>query len=356
VKRASYMLCALACLVSLASSCATTGASGKGDENLPSAGVGPFRKLAEDEVAGVAPFVLDDKTGLYREPSAIADGARTLLFAVGRDAGKDVIVRTRADDGRSFYGTGADTGRRPLVVLSADRPWEGDALHGPFALRVGGEMLLFYAGADGIGLSRSADGLTFTKEPTPVLVREPSWSWETTAPRGPSAYVDSAGRTHLFFASGASIGEAISEDGVAFRHAGAVLHPAAPPDALLPNEKPPFDTASVGDPNVTVRVTPAGRLHVRVLYTGRDASGASSIGLAARYGDDGPLERASLPVYAVGQKEAAPTLLEGSGGTFLYVQQERRGAGSDPGYSAIAAAFAPGNVKLPLPAPFPDGP
>ncbi len=88
-------------------SCATTGASGKGDENLPSAGVGPFRKLADDEVLGVAPFVLDDKAGQYREPAAILDGASVLLYATGKDGGgaRDVIVRSRAEDARSFFGT-----------------------------------------------------------------------------------------------------------------------------------------------------------------------------------------------------------------------------------------------------------
>ena len=49
--------------------CATTGEAGEGDKNLPSAGVGPFRKLEPEEVKGLAPFVLQDEASLYREPA-----------------------------------------------------------------------------------------------------------------------------------------------------------------------------------------------------------------------------------------------------------------------------------------------
>lgn len=346
-----------ALLLAVTGACATTGVAGRGDENLPSAGVGPFRKLADDEVQGVAPFVLDDRQSAYREPSVLLEGASTILFAVASEGARDVIVRTRATDGRSFYGTSADVGRRPEVVLTADAPWEGARVGGPFALRVGAEVRLYYAAEGGIGLARSADGRTFQKAPAPVLVRDAASPWETTPLSGPTAYVDAAGKLHLFYASGSSIGEAESDDGVTFRKLGVVLGPAPPPapGSLAPNEKPPFDAARVADPCVSIRTTPAGRVHVRVLYTGEDEGGATTIGFAARYGDSGALERASVPVYAVGQREAAPALAEAGEGTFLYVQQERRGLGSE-GYLAVAAAFAPGNVELPAPSAFPDAP
>jgi hypothetical protein len=136
-----------------------------------------------------------------------------------------------------------------------------------------------------------------------------------------------------------------------------VLGPSAPaaPGSLLPNEKPPFDTGRVGDPCAAVRTTPAGRLHIRVLYTGADTAGVTAIGLAGRYGDRGPLMRQAAPVYSVGAKEAAPALLELPSGSYLYVQQDRR-VDEKLTYTAIAAAFSPVSVKLPAPAPFPDGP
>ena len=100
---------AILLLVALAA-CATTGVSGEGDRNLPTVGVGPFRKLVADEVREIAPFVYDDRLALYREPAVVADGAATLLYVVAKRDGRDVIVRTRAEDGRAFYGSTSDFG------------------------------------------------------------------------------------------------------------------------------------------------------------------------------------------------------------------------------------------------------
>lgn len=359
------------CAVVLLLSCATTGVDGDGDLNLPTVSVGPFRKLATDEVPGIAPFVFDDRTTLYREPTALADGSDVLLFAVSKSgsgaAATDVIVRTRATDGRAFFGTSSDTGKTAPIVLRPTEPWEGGALAGPFVLRSGGEVLLYYAASGGIGLARSSDGgLTFRKEPGPIFARDPAVPWETTQVRAPGVYALPDGRIRLLYTAGPAIGEAESTDGIRFTRLDAdpstpaidpILGPGAPaaPGTLLPNEKPPFDTASVADPSPSTRVTPAGRLHIRVLYTGRDPAGVSTIGFAARYGDRGPLERNRSPVYSVGANEAAPAYVEVPGGAYLYVQQTRR-VDERLSYSAIAAAFAPGSVKLPAPASYPDGP
>jgi hypothetical protein len=367
----SRSLVVLAVAGAAITSCATTGAEGEGDKNLPTAGVGPFRKLGVDEVPGIAPFVLDDRVAIYREPAILApltatDDSPAIMYAVGKPAGVDVIVRTRANDGRAFLGTSGDFGKSPAIVLAADAPWEGAALAGPFALQVNGEVLLYYAAAGGIGMARSTDGLAFQKVPGPIFTRDPASFWETTEVRGPSVYVLPDGRFRLLYASGTSIGEAESTDGVHFQRVDPdpstsaidpVLGPAAPaaPGSLLPNEKGPFDTGAVGDPCAVVRTTPAGRVQVRVLYTGTDTAGTPSIGLAGRYGDRGPLTRQPTPVYSVGSKESAPALLELPVGSYLYVQQDRR-VDERLTYKAIAAAFSPGSVKLPPPAPFPDAP
>ena len=369
VVRAGLASCALALAV-LVPSCATTGAAGEGDLNLPTTGVGPFRKLSVDEVPGIAPFVLDDRTAVYREPAVLAPesgGDGVILYAVGRQGASDVIVRTRSDDGRSFFGSSGDFGKTPRVVLSATLPWEGGAVAGPFVLRVNAEVLLFYAAEGGIGLARSTDGgLVFRKEPAPVLTRDAASPWESTQVRAPSVFLLPDGRLRMLYAAGVSIGEAESVDGVRFQRVDPdpttpvlepVLQPAAPAEAgsLLPNERGPFDTALVGDPCVVTRVTPDSRFHVRVLYTGIAATGASAIGFAGRYGDTGLLVRNVAPVYSVGAKEAAPALLEVPGGSYLYVQQNRR-VDERLTYTAIAAAFAPGSVKLRTPLPFPDSP
>ncbi len=346
-----------AALVLLAA-CATTGDSGEGDRNLPNAGVGPFRKLAAEEVKGSAPFVLDDPQALYREPAVLRDGNDTLLFAIAHVGDEDVIVRTRASDERTFYGTSGQFGKKPLVVLSPDAGSEV-ALSGPALMRIGGELFLYYAGARGIGVARSADGRTFAKEPAPILSSDARpGTWETTAPRAPTVFAQPDGRYRMLYAAGSSIGEAESTDGLAWTRVGLspVLTPAPvpAPGTLLPNEKPPFDTAAVGDPCVTTRTTPGGRFHVRVLYTGTDLTGATAIGLAARYGSSGPLDRQPIPVYSVNQAEAAPALLDLGDSSFLYVQQNERSGGQS--FVAIAAAVAPGTIALPPAADYPDSP
>jgi hypothetical protein len=367
--------------------CATLGSTGEGDVDLPSSGVGPFRKLATVETKDVAPFVFHDNVRRYRQPSAVAQdddpaSTRVLLFAVAAEtsAGRvhDVIVRTRADDGRSFFATASDLSLHaqhvPLVVLRADLAWEGEGVTSPSVMRVGTEIWLYYAGAGGVGLARSSDGITFRKEAAPVLASDASVTWETSAPSAPSVARYPDGRWRMMYAAGGQIGEASSDDGVLWTRLDAdpttraidpVLGVSAPidPASLAPGEKPPFDTGEVGDPCLLPRITASGRLHVRVLYTGWDgprgaASRMSAIGFAARYGDSGRLVRNVAPVYAVGQHEAAPSLFSWSRGALLYVEQTMpasgSGSGASPAYPGIAAAFAPPAQTLPPAADFPD--
>jgi hypothetical protein len=159
------------------------------------------------------------------------------------------------------------------------------------------------------------------------------------------------------YAAGSSIGEATSADGVTFtRVDGDPTTPALDP-ILSPRrggpagDAPAFDSGQVADPCIAPRYTPAGRLQIRVLYTGYDgppgAEGRSSaIGLAARYGLAGPLERAASEVYAVGKHEAAPGFFEWSTGAMLYVQEDST---AKPLYAAIAAAVSPADGLLPKP-------
>lgn len=327
----------------LLAACATTGADGHGDVGLPSAGVGPFRKLDSTEVQGVAPFLLDDKARAYQEPTAIVENDDVLLFLSIVDGDGRAIARTRATDGRSFFGAGGDFGHAPEVVLRADQPWEGKALGGPFVMKRGGEWLLYYAADGGIGVARSTDGHAFTKDPGPIL----------PAPaRAPGGYIDTANRIHLFFTSGPDLHEAVDGHDV-----GIVYSPAAIPAVLEKNEKPPFDDASVDDPFVVTRTTPAGRFVVQVLYTGRAQDGTTAIGLAARYGDDGPLARQTLPVYAIGQGERAPAFAATSKGIYLYVQQEKKNlSGTEPPYPGISGAFAPADQKAGATDAYPPSP
>ena len=358
-------------LAALSSACATLGAIGEGDRDLPSSGVGPFRKLTSKEILGVAPFVLNDTLGQYREPAALAldRSGGVALFLVARVAKRDVIVRTRAKDARSFYGASLDTGHAPVVALAADASWEGVDLSGPSPLRVGDEIWLYYAAAGGIGLARSSAGYAFKKLDGPVLAADPTLDRGRT-PSAPSVAILPDGRFRMLFAWGVSIAEAASNDGITWTRVDAdpstsaidpVLTPSAPvaPDTLAPGQKPPFDTGQVTDPVLLPRVTDAGRWQIRVLYTGYDtppeaAARVSAIGFAARYGSDGSLARNSLPVLSLGKHERGPAFFEWDGGAMLYVAIDTVDGALT--YPAIAAAFAPPTQTLDMPSSFADGP
>jgi hypothetical protein len=353
--------------------CGTLASRPGSGENLPSSGVGPFRPLARNEMPPFAapPFVLDDNSSQFREPSVVAaDGEGSgdtdvLLYAVAQISGRDVIVRTRAGDARSFYGsaadneTGAHPAHSPAVVLVPVAAWEGADLSGPSALRVRSGVWLYYAGAGGIGLAKSDDGLTFVKMGQPVLGPDARVAWETAPPRAPSVARMPDGSWRMFYAAGRSIGEASSSDGVAWTRVDAQPETAETDPVLSPGGS--FDSGQVDDPEVLPRVTPGGRLQVRMLYTGYDAppgagsKGASRnsvVGFAARYGDSGPFLRQETPVYSAGVHAAAPALFEYGGGSILYVQEDETALDPAHPYPAIAAGVAPESVALPPAGPF----
>jgi hypothetical protein len=364
-------------LLVLAASCATLGGQSNEGVNLPSSGVGPFRALtaAELALAAIPPNVLSDPSGAYSEPSAVAAGddptsAAVWMYAVGQRGGASVIVRTRADDGRTFYGDAADNADTshprhiPPVVLQADQAWEGSGVSGPSALRAGGQVWLYYAATGGIGLATSADGLTFAKRMEPVLAIDASAAWETTAPHAPSVAVFPDGTWHMLYGAGNAIGEATSADGLVWARSGTQPVLAASPlvdGGVAPASAPAFDAGGVDDPMLAPRTTVDGRLQVRVLYTGYgDPPGAprraSAIGSAGRFDTTGPLTRQASPTYTAQLHERGPALFEYAGGSLLYVAEDASSQAATQPLSAIAGAFAPASVTLGPPASFPATP
>jgi hypothetical protein len=369
------------CLLLLAASCSTLGGESNNGINLPSTGVGPFRPLVDGELApkAVVPYVFGDQSAAYAEPAVVAasddpSSAAVLMYAVAQVGGQAVIVRTRADDARSFYGDATDNAdlshakHTAPTVLSADpaQAWEGAGLAGPWAVRTNGQVWLYYAGVAGIGLATSTDGgLTFTKKGAPVLAPDATVAWESTPPHAPSVAVFPDGTWHMLYGAGGAIGEATSSDGITWTRAGSdpVLAPSAvvDPSTLPTGVDPPFDEAVVDDPVLAPHTTIDGRLQVRVLYTGyRDPPSASprnsSIGLAGRFGTSGALSRQSTPVYTVQLHERAPALFEYDGGSLLYVGEDDTSVSSTNTFPGIAAGYAPIGEKLPAPLPFPSGP
>jgi hypothetical protein len=165
----------------------------------------------------------------------------------------------------------------------------------------------------------------------------------------------------MAYSAGVSIGEAVSADGVSWTRVDADRGTPALDPLLGPGESGSFDAGQVSDPLLAPRVTPAGRLQVRVLYTGWDeppgaSSRSSAIGFAARYGAFGALTRAGAPVYSVSLHAAAPALFEWTAGSMLYVHEDDGAFDRTHPFPAVAAAFAPEQGMLPPVGPFPAGP
>jgi hypothetical protein len=326
--------------------CATL-ATEAGDEGSPrpNAHAGPFRYLRSDEVDNFdSPYVLKKSLANFREATALdldESGALgdSAIYAVALLASKPGIYRFLASDGRSF--SEAPTPSTP--VLAATEAWEGTALDTPEVARVGGEIFLYYSADGGIGLARSSDGVSFTKEPAPVLdAGGPAWENGGT-PRAPAFVEVSPGDYRLFYEVADRIGEARSSDGISWQRMGdaPVLEPAPIGDPA----DPAFDSSHVGDPDAWVAVTPEGRRVTRVYYAGSRADGESGIGLAARYADDGLLTRAPAPALTGPRKPHAPSVLAYRGLTLLFVTQD---ASTSDDYPAVAAGIAPATASIPV--------
>ncbi|UQA56317.1 hypothetical protein [Polyangium aurulentum] len=350
----------------LGAGCATLADAESGGDNLPNAGAGPFRALAQGEIGALrtAPNANADDDTFPRDPAVIdADGDPATIGVLGFFASNpavqgeepdpaalpSAILRFGAIDDRSFD-------RAELVVLTAEAPWEGGTVGAPSAVRVGSEILLYYAAKGGIGLARSADGASFTREPGPVLGPD-AGGWEAGAvPSSPGVVRLEDGSFRMFYevpgTAGSRIGEARSDDGVAWIRVGdrPVLAPSAQGDPA----EPPYDGAGVGAPYPVLARSVEGREILRLYYSARDSEGNRTIGLAARFGHDGmdALERATSPVFGSGSSLGArePCVLVRGAYALLFATQ-RAGRTSSGDYPAVAAGVAPADAPLPPPEP-----
>lgn len=328
-------------------------ASPAGDTNAvrPNAHAGPFRDLTASELPatiGTVPYVLDDPDAEYREGCAVdLDGTgalgRVALYVVADLRPGTGIYRFVSKDGRTF-GENPDPAT-PVLVPSA--AWEGSSVGNPDVHVIGGKVWLLYQAAGGIGLARSDDGVHFTREPGPVLAPDQAAGWEGgKAPGAPDLLQVAADDFRLFYAVDKRIGEARSSDGLHFKRSagGPLLAPEGGGDA---DADAPFDSNAVGDPYAVLATSAEGRLITRLYYAGTGPDGQRSIGMAARFGTDGPLTRATAPVYPVTHDPSSPAVLPFADFTLLYVT-ESEGINPDTAYPAIAAGIAPGNIKIPL--------
>jgi hypothetical protein len=337
-------------LTGLVMGCATLATeAGDIDAVRPNAGAGPFRPITESELgAAGAPGVLRQKAAAsrFRQASALALGegqpGRVALYIVAEQAGVHGIYRFVAADARSFVEPDP-----PGAVLVPSEGWEGAELAQPEVVRVGGEIWLYYAAAGGIGLARSPDGISFSKQPGPVLAAEPGSSWEAgEPPRSPGFVELGADDFRLFYAAAGRIGEARSTDGVSWqRDPEPVLEPAP-----LAGE-PLFDSLQVSDPEPELAASAQGRRITRVYYAGQGAE-SSGIGLAARFGDSGALQRALAPSLTTSRGPSDPALVRFGDLALMYFTQ-KAGASAAQAYPVIALALAPATLTLPPALPNP---
>ncbi len=338
----------------LALGCATLAAPA-GDSNAvrPNAHAGPFRDLKADELpksALTAPYVLSDGRAHFRESCAVdLDGTGALgkvaLYVVGDMGSVTGIYRFMSPDGRSF----GKTPDPPTPVLVPSAQWEGKSVGRPDVHVVDGKIWMLYEADGGIGLARSNDGKNFTREPGPVLGPDASATWEGGKTPGAPALLRVASDDYrLFYAVNDRIGEARSSDGLSFKRIGSA--PLLAPAAGGSDADAPFDSATVGDPYAVLATSAEGRLVTRVYYAGAGADGQRGIGMAARFGVDGPLTRASAPVFPVTRDARSPAVLPFKDFTLLYVT-ELAGTSPSLAYPATAVGIAPGNASIPLPQP-----
>jgi len=333
-------------------SCATLADAAKGDEDLPNAGAGPFRELRKGELglSLVAPAAVDDDKTLARHAAVLdVDGDRTTFEVVGyfgasvngaTAAEPSIAIRRgTAADGRSFR-------RQTEVVLEATEDWEKGTIGSPAAISVGGAVWLFYAGATGIGLAKSSDGVAFAKEAAPVLAAADSGWDQGAVPQSPGVVALPDGGFAMFYevtlGSGVrAIGEARSEDGETWTRVGD--GPALAPGAA---GEEAYDDAGAGAPFPVVGESASGRSFLRLYYAAESGAGKRTIGLAGRFDDGEPFERGVSPVFGAGSSRGPtePCVIVFDGVTFLFATQNRALKSEEP---AIAAGVAPAQAVLP---------
>lgn len=341
----------------LAGACATFADTGGGDDNLPNARVGPFREIAQEELGNsrVAPYALRDDDDFPRDASVLdVDGDPTTLEAwayVARtvpdpavdpdpEAPPTAILRHVALDGRSFD-------RNPVTVLEPSAAWEGGTVGAPSALRVEGEVWLFYSAAGGIGRAVSADGLTFDRGGDGLVLGPSNGGWEQSPPRNPGAIRLADGTFQLFYdadtQAGPAIGEARSVDGVDWERVGdaPVIAPAAT-----------IDAAGAEAPWPLVAESALGRTIEYLYYGAIDADGRATVAIAAREGATGPFQRGSGAVFGASGSlgPTQPCVVRYPAFTLLFATQ-LAGTSSAQQYPAVAIGVAPATITLPEPDP-----
>lgn len=273
---------------------------------LPSAGAGPYARLESDDTTpATEPRFLNDVRANVSDPSMLfgGEGIRVWFTRATTDPVVSEIHYTEATSPRALPSVG------PMLVLSATEAWEEGVVSSPCVTAdPAGGLVMFYEGGvttPSIGRAVSTDGLSWNKDPDPVLVGASSPG---------IGFVE--GEPWLFVTRPTEIGiwRAVdSGSGFVFDTAAVVV-----PRPELPKA---FDRASVSEPWVLAEPTLAGGVtRIHLWFTGSDGEDppAISIGYAASFdGIDWPRfggDKAMLSAEASG----ATVALEATGGLMLF--------------------------------------
>lgn len=232
-----------------------------GRDNLPTSGAGPFRRLETNVDTPIEePWLLSERTLDFTEPALIArDGGGFVFFATRESP------EPPAGDTQIWRGAARDLTEVPdeplAPVLVADQPWEEGRVTGPAIVVLSDRWVMFYEGgpveAPSIGRAESTDdGRTWVKSTGAVML----------GGGAPGAAFD--GETWLVAFRGGDAARlesvivlARSTDGVTFeRDPGPLLGPTGIVDS--------FERVGVTSPSLAWLVEPTGRGHWAMWYGG----------------------------------------------------------------------------------------
>lgn len=156
-----------------------------------------------------------DKAGVEAPAVLAEDGGFRMWYASSRPLPQIGLALSK--DGIYWHAYND----QPVLRRGTEGAWDDEGVYEPSVIRDAGGYKLYYSGYDGrtwrIGLATSADGVTWTKHPTPVLKLGGADAFDSMGQDSPTVHFD--GRRYRMWYEGYDgstnrIGLAVSADGV----------------------------------------------------------------------------------------------------------------------------------------------
>ncbi|MBA2542960.1 MAG: hypothetical protein H0V17_25160 [Deltaproteobacteria bacterium] len=274
---------------------------------LPTSGAGPYARLeSDDSTPASEPTFHDDNRASVEDPSMLAGGPGVRVWFTQATV-EPVTSEIRYIEAASLRVLPSS----PETVLTASEAWEEGVVSAPSVLaNPEGGLVMFYEGGvttPSIGRAVSTDGLSWEKDPDPVLVG-------ATSPSAVFAY----GETWLFATRPGEVGIWRAVDagsGFAF-DAAAVIVPRS-------DEEDAFDRLTVAEPFALAVQTlddDVTRIHLWFAGTTDLPNDATSIGYAASFDGVEWLRFGGLKPMLAAEATAPTVVLEAAGGSMLFAE------------------------------------